>query len=107
MTATCRPGLPMVVRFLVRSSVRPAAAPESTWITASRSGVPPPAEGACDGAEGACVGAAAAGGGGGGGAAGAGFMGAGSGGEVVVAVAAADAEGTDTVLGASAVIGFR
>src|SRR5687768_7671644 len=47
ITATCSPGLPMVVRFLVRSSVRPAAAPESTWIAASRSG--PAAPGALGG----------------------------------------------------------
>src|SRR5688572_32924629 len=43
ITATCSPGLPMVVRFFVRSSVRPAAAPESTWTAASRSGPAAPA----------------------------------------------------------------
>src|SRR3954470_13565890 len=60
MTATCRPGLPMVVRFLVRSRVRPAAAPESTWIAASRSG--PPAPAGWGGAVGAGCGAAGVGG---------------------------------------------
>src|SRR5689334_13158742 len=62
ITATCSPGLPIVVRFLVRSSVRPAAAPESTWIAASRRGAPPAPVGAGSGS--------ALGGGAGGGAAG-------------------------------------
>src|SRR5689334_14468476 len=48
MTATWSPGFPIVVRFLVRSRVRPAAAPESTWTAASRSG--PAAAGASAGA---------------------------------------------------------
>ena len=39
ITATWTPGFPIVVRFLVRSSVRPAAAPESTWIAESRDGL--------------------------------------------------------------------
>src|SRR5579862_1906037 len=93
MTATCMPGLPIVVRFLVRSSVRPAAAPESTWIAASRSdpeaGAAPPPAGAAAGG-GAAGAAAAGGGGGGGGGAGGGAAGAGaglgSGAEVAVAV---------------------
>src|SRR5688572_26938253 len=49
----------MVVRFLVRSSVRPAAAPESTCTAASRSGPPAPA-----GAGAAAAGAGAGEGGG-------------------------------------------
>src|SRR5258705_10596885 len=97
MTATCRRGLPMVVRFLVRSSVRRAAAPESTWIAASRSGVAPAAGGAAWET-----------------------LGAGAGGEVVVAgaeggwdamgdevaVVVADG-GTGGGLGASGCIAFR
>src|SRR5690349_21987324 len=78
ITATCSPGLPIVVRFLVRSSVRPAAAPESTWMAASRSGAPPAPVGAGSGS--------AFGGGGGGG-------GAGLGGAVVSAAAAAAGAG--------------
>src|SRR5690349_16602092 len=81
MTATCSPGLPMVVRFLVRSSVRPAAAPESTWTAASRSGPPAP-----DGA-----GASAAGAGGGG----AGLWGTGAGGTVAWGDEAAAGAGAD------------
>src|SRR5690242_19990209 len=74
ITATCSPGLPI----LVRSSVRPAAAPESTWMAASRSGAPPAPVGAGSGS--------AFGGGGGGG-------GAGLGGAVVSAAAAAAGAG--------------
>src|SRR5258706_2163722 len=73
ITATCRPGLPMVVRFLVRSSVRPAAAPDRTWTAASRSG--PDAAAASDAAAGG--GAVCGLGGGGGGAAAAGAAGGG------------------------------
>src|SRR5712671_6081617 len=62
ITATCRPGLPMVVRFLVRSSVRPAAAPDRTWTAASRSG--PDAAAASDAAAGGGAAAAGAAGGG-------------------------------------------
>src|SRR5260221_10712838 len=51
----------MVVRFLVRSRVRPAAAPERTWMAASRSG---PEAGAAAWAGAAWAGAAAGGGGG-------------------------------------------
>src|SRR5258708_7729711 len=78
MTATCRPGLPIVVRFLVRSRVRPAAAPESTWIAASRSGVAPAA---APGAE----------------------LGVGAGGDVAVVVA----DGAAAALGVSGAIAFR
>src|SRR5258706_10598517 len=67
ITATCNPGLPIVVRFLVRSRVRPAAAHESTWITASRNGVPPGAGALAAAAGAAGAGSFGRGGGGGGG----------------------------------------
>src|SRR5260221_9156957 len=103
MTATCRPGLAIVVRFLVRSRVRPAAAPESTWIAASRSGVAPAAAPGAElgvGAGGEVEVAEAAGGGGGGAGA---CAGAGAGGEVAVVVA----DGAAAALGVSGAIAFR
>src|SRR3990167_8567746 len=54
MEATATPGLPMVVTTLVSATSRPAAAPESTRITADKGAA-------------AAAGAAAGGGGGGGG----------------------------------------
>src|SRR5690348_868233 len=73
----------MVVRFLVRSSVLPAAAPESTWIAASRS-APPAAAIAAEAPPGAGDAVAAGDGVG---------VGAGPGGVVVVGPPAAGAAG--------------
>src|SRR5258706_8207979 len=97
MTATCNRGWPMVVRFLVRSRVRPAAAPESPWITASRKPPAPPEAGA-----GAAAGAEGAGAGGG-------IAGLGAGGEVEWSIAGGGAGGGGGAagFGASDGIGFR
>src|SRR6185312_490740 len=86
MTATCTPGLPTVVRFFVRSRVLPAAAPESTWIIASRTAPAAAGPGAWAAGAGAAGAAGRAGAGSGGG-----FAGAGAGGVVVVGPPAAGA----------------
>src|SRR5579862_9562938 len=89
MTATCRPGMPMVARFLVRSRMRPRVGPVSTWIAASR---PPPLAGAPAGAAAAAA-AGAALAAAGGAAGGEVSVGLGPGGVVVVGPPAAGAAG--------------